>query len=89
MLRIRRVVLDILKPLEPDSVEFTMLLAETHQGCNVHLVVQEVDKDTETLNVTITATDLDLESIKSAIIDAGASLHSIDEVEVENGQVQS
>lgn len=83
MLRIRRVVLDILKPLEPDSVEFTKLLADTHEQCEVHLTVQEVDKDTETLNVAVTGQDLNLDRIKTQITNAGASLHSIDEVEVQ------
>jgi hypothetical protein len=74
-------MLDILKPHQPNALEFSKLLAE--HGCHkVKLTVIEMDDKTETLQVEITGEELDFERIQQAISEFGASLHSIDEVEV-------
>lgn len=82
MIQLKRLLLDILKPHQPDVLEFSRLLAE--QGrLRVSLLVLEMDDKTETLQVEIVGEDIDFERIKRAIADFGASLHSIDEVEME------
>lgn len=81
MIQLKRLLLDILKPHQPDVLEFSRLLAE--QGrLRVSLLVLEMDDKTETLQVEIIGEDIDFERIKKAITDFGASLHSIDEVEM-------
>lgn len=84
MINIRKLVLDVLKPLEPDIIDFSSAIALANDGINIHVVVSELDKNTETLRITISGQGLDVNRIKCAIEEAGASLHSIDEVEVEN-----
>lgn len=81
MNQVRRLVLDILKPHQPNVLEFSQLLAG--QGnLVVKVTVIEMDDKTETLQVEIAGEDIDFERIHEAIHDFGASLHSIDEVEV-------
>lgn len=81
MTQLKRLVLDILKPHQPNVLEFSRILAE--QGRNrVKLTVLEMDDKTETLQVEIEGEDIDFERIKAAVSDFGASLHSIDEVEM-------
>ena len=59
---------------------------EVEQGEHrVKLTVAEIDEKTETLRIVIEGDAIDFERIHDAINDSGASLHSIDEVEVENG----
>lgn len=82
--RVKRLVLDVLKPHQPNVLEFTRLLAEQGEH-RVKLTVVEVDEKTETLRIVIEGDAIDFERIHDAINDSGASLHSIDEVEVENG----
>ena len=82
--RLKRVVLDVLKPHQPNVLEFTRLLAEQGEH-RVRLTVAESDARTETLRIVIEGHAIDFERIQDAINDSGASLHSIDEVEVENG----
>jgi hypothetical protein len=84
MIQLKRLVLDILKPHQPNVLEFSRLLAEQGRQ-RVRLTVVEMDDKTETLQVEIVGEDIDFERIKKAISDFGASLHSIDEVEVEGG----
>ena len=83
MTRIRRLVLDVLKPHHPSVLEFGRLLAEQGE-LQVRLSVTEMDDKTETLQIEITGEDIDFKLLRVAIDGFGASLHSIDEVEVES-----
>jgi hypothetical protein len=78
---VKRLVLDILKPHTPNVLDFTRTLA-TQGELRVKLTVLEMDDKTETLQVMIEGEDIDFERIKQAIAESGASLHSIDEVEI-------
>jgi hypothetical protein len=82
MTQLKRLVLDILKPHQPNVLEFSRTLADQGRQ-RVRLTVLEMDDKTETLQVEIVGEDIDFERIRRAISDFGASLHSIDEVEVE------
>lgn len=81
---IKRVVLDVLKPHEPDIVQFAGTIADRHPECHVKISVVEVDAKTETIMVCIDSVDVPYTSILETITSLGASLHSIDEVEVSN-----
>ena len=84
MIRVTKVVLDILKPHQPNSLEFAKAMAESMSNCKVYLDVLEMDENTETLKLEVCAHNIDIEVIQSAITKLGASLHSIDEVTVKN-----
>ena len=83
MILVTRLVLDVLKPHHPSVLEFGRLLAEQGEH-RVKLTVLEMDDQTETLQAVIEGPAIDFDRIQSAITGFGASLHSIDEVEVEN-----
>lgn len=82
MPKVKRLVLDVLKPHHPDSLEFCLRLAELGTDYRVKLEVSEVDEHTETTRVTVEGESIDFEQLREAITALGASLHSIDEVEV-------
>ena len=84
MTAIKRVVLDVLKPHQPNALEFARLIADQHAGCRVQVVVTEMDEKTESTAVTIEGNDVPYEAIVESIHTLGASVHSIDEVEVIN-----
>ena len=79
---IKRVVLDVLKPHQPNVLEFASAIADKHSGCRVKITVTEVDEKTETTVVSIDSDDIPYEAIVDTITSLGASVHSIDEVEV-------
>lgn len=83
MTAIRRLVLDILKPHQPNALEFATKLAEIGADYKVKLTVAEVDEKTETIVLTIIGQEINFEDITSVIEKMGASVHSIDEVEVD------
>ena len=84
MTAIRRLVLDVLKPHQPNALEFAAALAEVGTNYKVILSVVEVDKKTETVVLTISGKEVNFDEITSAIEKMGASVHSIDEVEVDS-----
>ncbi|MCW8934312.1 MAG: DUF211 domain-containing protein [Gammaproteobacteria bacterium] len=79
---VKRLVVDVLKPHQPSSIEFSQAIARVGVDYKVRLTVVEMDEKTETLEVVIEGNDIDFAAIKSTISDMGGSLHSIDEVEV-------
>jgi hypothetical protein len=82
MVSVKRVVLDVLKPHQPNALEFCQAIAKVGVDYHVHLIVLEVDENTETLQITVEGNAVDFEAIQSIISEMGGSLHSIDEVEV-------
>jgi hypothetical protein len=79
---IKRVVLDVLKPHQPNVLEFASAIADKHSGCRVKITVTEVDEKTETTVISIESDDIPYAAIVDTITSLGASVHSIDEVEV-------
>ena len=88
MHHIRRLVLDVLKPHQPNALEFAATLADLGADYRVKLTVLEVDEKTETISLVVEGQDIQFQAIIDTITQLGASMHSIDEVEV-NGAGQS
>ncbi len=84
MVSVKRIVLDVLKPHEPNALEFCQAIAKVGVDYHVRLIVLEVDENTETLQITVAGNAVDFEAIQSVISEMGGSLHSIDEVEVQS-----
>jgi hypothetical protein len=84
MVLVKRLVLDILKPHRPDGLEFARGIAEQGNDWRVLYSVEEMDEKTESVSVIIEGEDIQLDRIVQAIENAGATVHSIDEVEVHN-----
>lgn len=82
MATIKRIVLDVLKPHSPNVVEFAQRIAGENSGCRVQVTVSEVDENTESLIVVIEGESIEFEVVENALKSMGASLHSIDDVEV-------
>ncbi len=82
MTTIRKLVLDILKPHAPNAIDFCLALASVGDRYQINLIVAEVDEKTETIVVTIEAPDINFAEISAIVQKMGASIHSIDEVEV-------
>lgn len=82
MVSVKRLVLDVLKPHQPNALEFARAIASLADGYRVEVRVIEVDEQTETILVSIEGENLDFDRISATISENGSSLHSIDEVSV-------
>ena len=77
-------MLDVLKPHQPDALVFCKELAQLGVDYRVSLRVDEIDEETQTLQLEIRGESIELGPIEEAIARMGASVHSLDEVEVVN-----
>jgi hypothetical protein len=84
MVNVKRIVLDVLKPHQPNALEFSQAIAEAGADYRLNLIVLEMDENTETVQIELEGKAIDFVAIQTAITDMGGSLHSIDEVEVQN-----
>ncbi len=82
MIKIKRLILDILKPHKPNALEFASSLAESGDNIKVKLSVTAVDEKTESVEIEIEDENIDFNALSTRITELGASIHSIDEVEV-------
>lgn len=85
MVCIKRLLLDVLKPHQPNILEFASTLAALQKGIQIKITVVAVDEKTESVEIEITNNEIDFEQVSASIKDMGGSIHSIDEVEVSGG----
>jgi len=77
--KVRRLVLDVLKPLDPTIIELSRVLSELSGVDAVNISIYEIDRRVENAKITIEGSDLDYEMIQRVIEDEGGTVHSIDE----------
>ncbi len=83
--KIKYLTLDILKPHSPSIVDLSKGIVSNVNGVSkVITEIVEMDQDTESIRMKIYGSDVDLEKLKRILREYGASLHSIDEVIVED-----
>lgn len=77
---LRRLVLDVLKPLDPSIVDLVQLLADLDGVDGVNISIYEIDRRVENAKITVEGHDLSYGRIVDIIQENGGSVHSIDEV---------
>lgn len=85
MTQVKHVVLDVLKPHQPNVLELAQALAAQARDYRVRIDVEAVDEKTETVVIAIEGEQVDYEAIANVITSLGGSVHSIDQVEVHGG----
>ena len=77
---VKRLVLDLLKPHDPDIVEFARHLGDADEVTGVNIAVIENDRDVQNVKLTVEGTDVDPQYVEDAVDDLGGTVHSVDEV---------
>ena len=80
MTTIRRLVLDVMIPLNVPSTELALKLSKLSGIDGVDLIVIEVEHKVEKAKITIEGEDIDLEDVKTLLDKAGASLQGVDRI---------
>jgi hypothetical protein len=78
--RILRLVLDTLKPHEPNIIELADELGDLEGVSAVNISIYEVDRAVENAKITIEGKNLVYSQIVDLLTDMGVAIHSIDEV---------
>ena len=77
---LRRIVLDVLKPLEPNIVDLVRKVSVLSGVEGVNITIYEVDHHVENAKITVEGNQLSFEELKELIMENGGAIHSIDEV---------
>ncbi len=77
--KVRRLVLDVLKPHEPSIIELAGALSDLPGIDSVNISIYEIDHRVENAKITLEGTDILYETVRSAITEDGGTIHSIDE----------
>ncbi|MCD6509963.1 MAG: DUF211 domain-containing protein [Thermoprotei archaeon] len=78
-----KVVLDVLKPHKPSIIEMADAIVSIDGIKRVSITIREMDAETETVKVVIEGKGVNFRNVEEAIEELGASIHSVDEVEME------
>lgn len=82
-LAVKRMVLDVLKPLHPPVHDFAMKFDAVPHVELVTISVVAIDVQTQTIRLEVEGDDIDYEAIEKVIVDLGGAVHSVDGVTVE------
>ncbi|MCS7108915.1 MAG: DUF211 domain-containing protein [Sulfolobales archaeon] len=78
---LKKVVLDVLKPLKgPSVVEVAQVLSRLEGVSQVVVTVNEIDVETTTLTITIEGSSIEFDAVRESIEGLGGIIHSIDQV---------
>ena len=78
--KVRRLVLDVLKPLDPTIIELAQQLSGLSGVEAVNISIYEIDRRVENAKITIEGADILYENVLEVIEENGGTMHSIDEV---------
>ena len=78
--KIRRLVLDTLKPMEPNIIELAKQISLEEGVTAVNISIAEIDLKVENAKINVEGDNIQYEELFKLIEDLGGSIHSIDEV---------
>lgn len=78
--RIRRLVLDTLKPHDPSIIELADQLSDLDGISAVNISIYEMDRKVENAKITIEGEAISFNVVASLIEEMGGAIHSVDEV---------
>ena len=80
MSKIKRIILDVLKPHKPSILEIANRIGDLEGISGVNISLEEIDTNTHSVKITIEGIDIDYKKVEETIIECGATVHSIDGV---------
>ena len=79
-MKLRRLVLDTLKPHEPTILVWADKISELDGISAVNIAIMEIDRKVENAKLTIVGDGISFDRVREVIEDLGGTVHSIDEV---------
>ncbi len=81
--KIKRIILDVLKPRTSSLPLFTTFLAELESVKKVEVTLVEINAKTDSLKVVLYGSGIDFDALKVHVGRDGAVIHSVDQVNVQ------
>jgi hypothetical protein len=76
---VRRLVLDTLKPHQPNIIDLAQQISNLSGVDSVNVSIYEIDRKVENAKITIEGEDIQFPEVASLIRELGGTIHSIDE----------
>jgi uncharacterized protein len=86
--KLRRIVLDVLKPHSPNLVDMATQLADLGGIDGVDISLVEMDQKVENVKITCEGEAIDFEQVERIVIQNGASIHSVDKVSAGTSMIE-
>lgn len=80
MAPIRRLVLDVLKPYEPETLEFAERIADIDGVEGVNATLVETDQSVQNIKLTVEGPAVDYDAVTDVVDGLGGTIHSVDQV---------
>ncbi len=80
MAPIKRVVIDILKPYEPTTIEFAQEISDLKGVKGVNATLLETDHKVQNIKLTVEGKKIEYDAVKTKIEDLGGTVHSVDQI---------
>ncbi|GBE57781.1 hypothetical protein BMS3Abin01_00702 [bacterium BMS3Abin01] len=80
MSKVRRLVLDVLKPHQPNILSLAVKLGDLEGIEGADLVLNEIDNKVENIKITVEGPEINFDDVAAVIQESGGSIHSIDKV---------
>jgi len=80
MVKVKLLVLDVMKPIDPGTIELSKSLNELPDVHLVDITITEVERKVEAIKILIEGTDLNYEAIRKLLERHGASIHNVERV---------
>ena len=77
--KIRRLVLDTLKPHDPNIIDMAARLSDLEGISGVNISIYEMDRKVENAKITIEGDAVSYQLVAAIIEELGGAIHSIDE----------
>ena len=74
---LRRIVLDVLKPLEPNIVDLVRKVSVLKGVEGVNITIYEVDHHVENAKITVEGNQLSFDELQELIKENGGAIHSL------------
>jgi hypothetical protein len=81
--KIKRIILDVLKPRTSSLPLFATFLAELESVEKVEVTLVEINTKTDSLKVVLYGSGIDYSALKEHVGRDGAVIHSVDQVNVQ------
>lgn len=88
MAKVRRLVLDVLKPHQPTILDLAVKLGDLEGIDGTDLVLNEIDNKVENIKITLEGPEIKFDEVAAVIQESGGSIHSIDKVSTGSSLVE-
>lgn len=86
---LQRIVIDLLKPHEPSTIDLARHVAELDGVAGVNATLIETDREVQNVKLTVEGDALEYDALEAAIEDLSGTVHSVDQVVCGDRMVES